>query len=134
MTRHEATQTIAAGLTTRHPALADKPEIVEEKVASLRRGLGYFVVGGLLLLAAIIVFLAVVLGVIVPAVQADHEVGPMLVLLALALPGLMGVGGVYMIFAGGNVASGEAMRAAAHDLKGVGGFAAKLVARAHRSG
>jgi hypothetical protein len=128
----ESSQTIVAGLKARHPSLADQPEKVERKVASLRRGLGYFVMGGLLLLAAVAVFLAVVLVIILPAVQADRDVGLMLVILALALPLLMGIAGVYLIFAGGNVASGEAMRAAAEDLKGVGGFAAKLIARAHR--
>lgn len=125
-------QVVAAGLTVRHPALAEQPERIDAKVASLKRGLGYFVIGGLLLLAATGVFLAVMVGVIMPAVRADHEVGLMLVLLALGLPGLMGIGGVYMIFAGGNVASAEAMRAAAEDLKGVGGFAARLIAKAHK--
>ena len=125
-------QIVRQRLVAAHPSLADQPEKVDLKVASLRRGLGYFVMGGLLLLGAVAVFLAVVVVVILPAVQADRDVGLMLVTLALALPLLMGVTGVYLIFAGGNVASAEAMRAAADDLSGVGGFAAKLIARAHR--
>jgi len=82
------TQTIALGLKTRHPSLAEQPDKVEAKVASLKRGLGYFIIGGTLLLVAVVVFLVVVV------LFRDRELGIMFAVMALALPGLMGLAGI----------------------------------------
>lgn len=120
-------ETIKTGMIRAHPSLAEHPAKVEAKIQSLKRGLWYFVIGGILLLLSIMSFAFMAI------MMRGQELGWAHAVMVLALPGLFGLGGIYFIFAGGNLASAEAMRAAGDNLKGLGGLAARIVSKAHKS-
>jgi len=120
-------QTLVTKLTARHPSLADQPQKVEDKVASLSRGLGWLLFGGALLLLAVVIFGGVVY------LFRDRELGLSFAAMALIMPGLIGLVGIRFIFVGGSISSGEAWEVAAEDTKGLVGLVARAVAKARKT-